>query len=213
MGWMPTSRTTHSFKLGIHPPNTLHYQDRGYARSCNPTSENSTSTHPGNKTSGILGFLLWHMADRFDVVALKIEDEGSIVARMVLGAKPRNAVVAPTRRHGRLMEGINGCALIGSKRDVEGLSWLTLADPEVRLAPPPEPRCRDAGFYDQLVAKRGEDFRVEALALLEIRDGNTYVIQHCSRLPRLQDRTDIRQAEYPRNALLHNGELSRTLVF
>ena len=27
---MPTSRTTHSFKLGTHPPNTLHYQDRGY---------------------------------------------------------------------------------------------------------------------------------------------------------------------------------------
>src|SRR5215204_5287092 len=42
---MPTSRTTHSFKLGTHPPNTLHYQDRGYARSCNQTSENSTSKH------------------------------------------------------------------------------------------------------------------------------------------------------------------------
>src|SRR5215216_2126398 len=42
---MPTSHTTHSFKEGTHPPNTLHYQDRGYARSCNPyTSENATST-------------------------------------------------------------------------------------------------------------------------------------------------------------------------
>jgi hypothetical protein len=39
------------------------------------------------------------------------------------------------------------------------------------------------------------------------------VIQHCSHLPRLQDRTDICQAEYPRNAFIHNGELSRMLHF
>jgi hypothetical protein len=88
-----------------------------------------------NKGSGILGFLLWPMADRFDVVAVRIEDESPIVVPMVLRAKPGTTVVAPTRRHGRLMEGINGGALIGSKRDVEGLSWLALADPEVGLDP------------------------------------------------------------------------------
>jgi hypothetical protein len=148
----------------------------------------------GNKTSGILGFLLWHMADCFNVVALRIEDEGSIVAWMVLGAKSRTAVVVPTRRHGRLMESINGEAVIGSKGDVEGLSWLALADPEVRLAPPPEPRRRDAGFHYQIVTQRGEGLLVEALALFEIRDGNTYVIQNYSHLPRLQYRTDIHQA-------------------
>src|SRR5215211_6055173 len=166
-----------------------------------------------NKGSGILGFLFWPMADRFNVVAVRIEDEGSIVAWMVLRAKPRTAVVAPTRRHGRLMEGINGKAVIGSKRDVEGLTWLALADPEVRLAPPPEPCCRDAGFHDQLVAQRGEGFRVEALAPLKVRYRNAYVIKHYSHLPRLQDRTDIRQAEYPRNAFIHNGELWRMLHF
>jgi hypothetical protein len=153
------------------------------------------------------------MADRFDVVALRIEDLGSIVARMVLGSRPRTAVVAPTRRHGRLMEGINSGAVICSKRDVESLSWLAVADPELRLAPPPEPRHRDAGFHDQLVTQRGEGFCVEALAPLEIRYGNTYVIQHCSHLPRPQGRTDIRQAEYPRDAPLRNGELSMTLLF
>jgi hypothetical protein len=153
------------------------------------------------------------MADRFNVVAVRIEDIGPIVVPMVLGAKPRTAVVAPTRRHGRLMEGINSGAVIGSKRDVEGLAWLALADPEVRLAPPPESRCRNAGFHDQLVTQRGEGFRVEALAPLEIRYGNTYVIQHNSHLPRVQDRTDIREAKYLLNALLHNGELSKTLHF
>jgi hypothetical protein len=88
-----------------------------------------------------------------------------------------------------------------------------LADPEVRLAPPPEPRRSDARFHDQLVAQRQEGCRVEALAPFEIRDGNTYVIQHYSHLPRLQDRTDIRRAEHPRNAFIHNGELSRMLHF
>jgi len=106
------------------------------------------------------------MADRFDVVAVRIENEGPIVARMVLRSKPGSAVVAPTRRYGRLMEGINGSAVIGSKRDMEGLAWLALADPEVRLAPSSEPRSRDAGFHDQLVAQRGEGLLVEALAPL-----------------------------------------------
>ena len=64
------------------------------------------------------------MADRFNVVAVRIEDEGSIVARMILGAKPRTAVFAPTRRHGRLMEGINCSTVIGSKCDKQGLPWL-----------------------------------------------------------------------------------------
>jgi hypothetical protein len=64
------------------------------------------------------------MADRFDVVAVRIEDEGPIVAWMVLGAKPGTTVVAPARRDGRLMEGINSGAVIGSKRDMEGLPWL-----------------------------------------------------------------------------------------
>jgi hypothetical protein len=151
------------------------------------------------------------MADCFDVVAIRIEDEGPIVARMVLRAKPRTAVVAPTRRHCRLMEASTVKRL--SAANAMWKAWLALADPEVRLAPPSEPRCRDAGFHDQLVAQRGEGCRVEALALFEIRDGNTYVIEHCSHLPRLQDRTDIRQAEYPCNALLHNSELSRTPHF
>src|SRR5215213_478854 len=128
---------------------------------------------------------------------------------MVLRAKPRIAVVAPTRRHGRLMEGINGGAVIGSKRDVEGLAWLALADPEVGLAPPSESRRTDAGLHDQLVTQRGKGFSVKALAPLEIRDGNTYVIEHYSHLPRLKDRTDIRHAEYPCNALLYNDKLLR----
>src|SRR5215212_5133192 len=133
------------------------------------------------------------MADCFDVVAVRIEDEGPVVARMVLGAKPRTTVVTPARRHGFVVEGVNCSAVVGGERDVEGLACLALAYPEVRLAPPPEPRCRGTGFHDQLVAKRGEGLRVEALAPLEVRDRYTYVIQQRSHLLRSQaDRTDVR---------------------
>jgi hypothetical protein len=148
------------------------------------------------------------MADRFDVVAVRIEDEGPIVVPMALRSKPRTAVVSPTRPDGRLMEKASTVAR-SSAANAIWRALLALADPEVRLARPSEPRHRDAGFHDQLVTQRQEGFRVEALAVLEIRDGNTYVIEHYSHLPRLQDRTDFLQVEYPRNALLHNGELSR----
>jgi hypothetical protein len=85
------------------------------------------------------------MTDCFDVVAVRIEDEGSIVAWMVLGAKPRTTVVAPTRRDGRLMESINGETVIGSKGDMEGLTWLALTDPEIRFAHSPNPAAETLG--------------------------------------------------------------------
>src|ERR671917_867754 len=108
------------------------------------------------------------MADRFDVVAVRIEDEGPEVVRVVLGAKPGTTVVAPARRDGFLVEGLYGSSIVGGEGDVDGVDWLALGDPEVRLAPPPEPRRGDARFHDQLVAERGEGFRVEVLAPLEI---------------------------------------------
>jgi hypothetical protein len=44
------------------------------------------------------------MADSFDIVAIRIEDEGPKVGLMVLGAKTGTTVVAPDRRYGRLVE-------------------------------------------------------------------------------------------------------------
>ena len=116
------------------------------------------------------------MADRFDVVAIRIEDEGRIVARMVLGAKPGTTVVASARCECFLVEGIHPGAVIGGERDVDGLAAITAADPELRLALPPEPRRGDTRFPDKLVAQRGEGLCEEALALFEIRHANTYVI-------------------------------------
>ena len=116
------------------------------------------------------------MADRFDVVAIRIEDKGRIVALMVLRAKPGTTIIPPARCECLLVEGIHPGAVIGGERDVDGLAAITLADPELRLAPPPEPCRGHTRFHDKLVAQRGDGFCEEALALFEIRHANTYVI-------------------------------------
>jgi hypothetical protein len=104
------------------------------------------------------------VADRFDIVAVGIEDVGPVVDRMVFGAKPRPSVVASVRRDGRLVDG----------------GGHTFSDPEVRLARPPEPRSGDVVLNDQLVAERGQSFGVNAFAPLAVRHRKTNLIEHRS---------------------------------
>ena len=41
---------------------------------------------------------------------------------------------APTRRHGRLMEGVYGSTVFAGERDVDGSAHFTLPDPRIRLS-------------------------------------------------------------------------------
>jgi hypothetical protein len=132
---------------------------------------------------------------------------------MVLRSKSGLPVIMPTGSDSSLIEGVYRSAVFAGERDVDCSARCTLPDPEIRLSRLSEAHTRDVVLHDQLVAQRRQSFLVEALAPLKVRYGNTYVIKHYSHLPRLQDRTDIPQAEYLRNTLLCNGELSRTLPF
>ena len=49
----------------------------------------------------------WFMAHRFYVVAVRIEDEGPVVVRMVVRTKPGTTVVTPARREGFFVKGVN----------------------------------------------------------------------------------------------------------
>jgi hypothetical protein len=60
------------------------------------------------------------MADRFDVVAVWIEDISTVVGRVVLGTKPRPPVIAPAGRDSSLMEGVYGSTVFAGERDVDG---------------------------------------------------------------------------------------------
>ena len=80
------------------------------------------------------------MADRFDVVAVRIKYKGPKVGRMVLGAKPPTTVVAPARRDGRLVESFHCRTVVGDEGHVDGgVARRAFEDPEIRLARVPEP--------------------------------------------------------------------------
>ena len=108
------------------------------------------------------------MAERFDVVAVRIEDEGPKVGRMVLGAKPPTTVVAPTRRDGRLVKGLHCRTVVGVEGHAVYVTRLALEAPAVRLARASEPCGSLSELHDQVVAERGEGLLVEALAPLEV---------------------------------------------
>ena len=79
------------------------------------------------------GFFSWLIADRFSIVAVKIENEGLIVAWMVLGAKPGSTVVMPAA-----MAASWKAPTVAQAANAIWKAWLALADPEVRLARPSE---------------------------------------------------------------------------
>jgi hypothetical protein len=118
------------------------------------------------------------MADRFDVVAVWIEDISSVIGRVVLRSKPRLPVIAPAGSDSSLMEGVHGGTLFAGERYVDGSAHFTLPDPEIRLARLSEAHTGDVVFHDQLVAQRGQSILVEALTPLKVRYGKTNVIQH-----------------------------------
>ncbi len=74
------------------------------------------------------------MADRLDVVAVGIEDEGGVVALVVVRPLAGRAVVASAGGERRVVEGLDGVAVRGGEGDVElALQRFAGADPEARL--------------------------------------------------------------------------------
>lgn len=54
---------------------------------------------------------IWHVADRFDVVAIEVEDERAIVVRMVMRTQARLAVVPASGFERRGVKPIDGGAI------------------------------------------------------------------------------------------------------
>src|SRR5215469_12948085 len=74
------------------------------------------------------------MANRFDVMTIRVEHEGAEIILVVMGAKARQAVVPTAGLDGRLIECLHALAVRGLEGHVGvGLAGLALADPEVGL--------------------------------------------------------------------------------
>ena len=74
------------------------------------------------------------MADRFDVVAVGVADEGAVVVLVVLRPDPRLVQDLGAQRRGLPEERVDGGAITGGEGDVrlpEAVARLLPADPEV----------------------------------------------------------------------------------
>ena len=74
------------------------------------------------------------MADDLDIVAVRIEDEGTVIIRMILGPEARRAMIFSSRREGGLMKCVDQRAFGDPKGDMNArVVRCSFADPEVRL--------------------------------------------------------------------------------
>src|SRR6478672_1192211 len=75
------------------------------------------------------------VTDRFDIVAVGIEDEGAVIIGMIMRPEARRAMVAAARFDRRRVEGVDQGAGLDGERDVSPLPHpLIVADPEKGLA-------------------------------------------------------------------------------
>ena len=124
------------------------------------------------------------MANRFDVVAVGIEDKRPIVIRMVMLARPGQAVVLSTRGERGGVKRVHDLPVGGGECDVQRSVRLPHPYPEVRFAPDPESRALviDAIFgtklHDQLISERRQSRGVEALRRRVVLGAQTNVIEH-----------------------------------
>jgi hypothetical protein len=72
------------------------------------------------------------VANDLDIVTVRVEDEGTVIIRMILRPEARRAVVFPSRRQGGLMKSIDQRAVVDPKGDMNaGVVRCSFADPEV----------------------------------------------------------------------------------
>ncbi len=126
------------------------------------------------------------MADRLDVMAVRITHKGGIVVRVVMRPQPRGTVIGGARRHRGGVKGIDGIPVVCRDRDVQRRRRLSFRpDPEIGLAVATETggsgtalRLRGGRLHYQHVAERRQGGRVEAFRRLIVAHTATEVIDH-----------------------------------
>src|SRR6266852_1379682 len=143
-----------------------------------PIRRGSRVRNGGNRSPG-------RVAYGFDVVAVGIEHEGAVIIRVVMGADAGRPVIASARGHRRLVESVNGGAVLRNDGDMQRLVQSAFAaDPEIRLAIGAKTgRGIMSGlflryFHDEAVAKRRQRLCVESLRALIIGNRKTDVVDH-----------------------------------
>src|SRR5712671_5051756 len=142
----------------------------------------SASAHPyDSKAPGsVQGLaLLRAQADRLDVVAVGVEDEGRVVRFTVAGPRPRVSVVLPAGFNGRRIEALDRGPVRRLEGQMERAAGPARAEPELGSAGPAEPRGPGLRVVRlQAMPERLEGCAVEADAPGEIRNRQSDVVEH-----------------------------------
>jgi hypothetical protein len=127
------------------------------------------------------GLGLGFMANHFDVVPVRTDDESSIVVRVVLRAQTRRTVVFAPSLKSRAMEVFDLLAILGYERQVEMCCLLfDPADAQRRLAAWAAELDAERTLRDNSYTERLECFEEERLALCVVADPEYDVIKHGS---------------------------------
>src|SRR5258708_5362203 len=103
------------------------------------------------------------VADGFYIVAVRIEDEGAVIGRMVLRPQARRAVVGAAGGYRGAMEGVDRGPVLGRESHMEmAFQPLRLGDPEEGLARGTEAHGPALGhLLDDADAERRHGFLIE----------------------------------------------------
>ena len=133
--------------------------------------------HPfGARPGELLGR---QMANRFDVVTIRVKDERPIVVRMIMRAHSRWPVISSPGRERFGVERVHGFSISAGESDMDAcLTLASEADPEKGF---PVGSVARKGFtlgIEALNAERTQRLVIEFFRPLNIANANGYVIQH-----------------------------------
>ena len=114
--------------------------------------------------------------NRFQIVAIRIDDIRSVIGGAVVSAQVRRAIVTPARCQSCAMEVINCCAARCTKGDVRtfGCRLSSFVQPQSGCVLRPEARPRTV----EDVTKRREHGGVKAATRFDISNMQSNVIEH-----------------------------------
>ncbi len=139
-----------------------------------------------NPTAHRMPSLGREMADGLDIVPVRIDDEGTVVVRVVLGPNPRLVEHLGPTCDGGIEEGLNRGSVGGAEGDVrfaEAVAGLLRADPEVGHRWNAVSDGRTAIFHDPCATDRGEHRVVERRADRHVATLNRWMIEHWPSVP------------------------------
>ena len=177
---MPRDRLPHRLEVRVlHEGHVLRVELLRQRREPDEVGEEDETTRRSTARSVVIAGLSL-VADRFDVVAVGVEDERAVVGRVVVLADAGRAVVGAAGRERGRVEGVDRLAVVAGERDVRaGAVRLALRDPELVLALGAErgglPLLEG---HRLLEPERLEGLPVEGPAALEVAHVDADMVEH-----------------------------------